>query len=244
MMITLVYIVMLLCLLAVSAKLSLIGFKRSLVYGIALLVFSWLVMPYAITSSRNEIASYLSSHEARQYVAILVTIECAIALAFAFRQWHPTAKDPERESQWHRIKTFLATPLWWIQKYYVSLLVLPTLFFVQTQVIYALPGVDFKVPALLVGVGALLFFPFMSLLFRWALPLRAMREELVLSLSILLCLSALFSTTTEEMLFAPSKATPTPFISYLLALVVFLVFFGVGLIFELRKKYKTSKRHR
>ncbi|MDO4771254.1 hypothetical protein [Porphyromonas sp.] len=243
-MITLVYIVMLLCILAVSAKLSLLDFKTSVVYGILFLIFSWLAMPYAITSSRNEIASYLSSYEARQYVAILVTVECAIAIAFAFRKWHTTAKDPERESRWHKIKTRLATPLWWIQKYYVSLLILPTLFFIQTQVIYALPGVDFKISALIVGVGALLFVPFMSQLFKWTLPLRNMREELVLSLSILLCLSALFSTNTEEMLFAPSQTTSSPFMAYLLALIVFLIFFGVGLLFELRKKYKTSKRHR
>lgn len=235
---------MLLCLLAVSAKLSLIDFKISLIYGGAMVLFSWFVMPYAITSGRNEIALYLSSHQARQYVAILVTLECIIALAFAFRQKWNESHEPARENRYQKVKRILSIPLWWLQKYYVSLLILPTLFYIQTQLIYALPGVDFKLPALMVGGGALLFFPLMGLLFRWALPVRSMREELVLSLSVLLCLSALFSTITEEMLFAPAQHTPTPFLSYLLALLLFLTFFGLGLVYTRRKKYKSNQRNK
>lgn len=239
-MITLVYIVMLLCVLAVSAKLSLLDFKSTAVYGILFALFAWLVMPYVITSSRNEIASYLSSQDARQYVAILVTVECAIALAFAFRAWRTTPVSPI-ESRWSRIKIALSIPLWWLQKHYISLLIFPTLFFIQTQVVYALPGVDFKVPALLVGGGALLFFPVMALLFKYALPSRNMREELVLVLSILLCVTALFSTNTEEIIFAPSQRGQHSFLSYLAALIIFALLFGAGLIFERQKKYKKRR---
>lgn len=243
---TLVYIVMLLCLLAVSAKLSLIGSWRTLIYGALLGLFAWLVMPWAIDSSRNEVASYLASLKARQYVAIWVTIECALVLAFAFRQWS-VSKSPEElrhEGRWASIKLRLMTPLWWLQKYYISLLVLPTLFFIETQVIYALPGVAFELSALLVALGSLLFFPLTALLFRWALPLRGMREELVLSLSILLCISALLSTTSEEILFAPMASSRAPFILYLLALIVFLIFFGAGFFLELRRKYRSARGHR
>lgn len=241
-MITLVYIVMLLCVLAVAAKLSLLDFKQGVVYGLLFALFSWVVMPYAIASGRNEIASYLSSHTARQYVAILVTVECAIALAFAFREWHTLpSSSPSRESLRSRLRIIMAKPLWWFQKHYVSLLILPTLFYIQTQVLYALPGVDFKVPALLVGGGSLLFFPLMAGLFKYALPHRNMREELALVLSVLLCVTALFSTNTEEMLFAPSETAEPEFLSYLTALVAFALLFGIGLIYERRKKYKTRR---
>lgn len=242
-MIILVYIVMLLCVLAVSAKLSLMPLLKGGVYGLLFLVFSWLVMPYAIDSSRNEIQSYLSSYEARQYVAILVTIECAIALAFAFRQWQ-VVTDMSRATRWQQWKSRLSPIFWWVQKYYVSLLVLPTLFFVQTQVIYALPGVDFRLSALIVGVGSLILFPMLGVLFRWVLPLRSMREELSLALSVLLCLSALFSTMTEEMLFAPTKTITTPLSQYILALGVGVLLFAGGWIVELRKRYKLNKANR
>lgn len=236
-MITLVYIVMLLCFLAVIAKLSLLKWQKSLVYGVLFFIFAWLMIPRSINSSMNEVESYLSSATARQYVAILVTMECAIAIAFAFRRWseEPPQKRPTR---WSEMKQQLLLPIWWVQKHYVTLLILPTLFFLQTRLVYALPGVDFRVPALLVGVGSLLLFPLGALLFKWLLPLRSMREELVLILSILLCISALLSTITEVMVFAPSHAVETPYGVYLLALGIFALLFAVGLVRELTKNHK------
>lgn len=234
---------MLFCVLAVMVKLSLIKQKYTLVYGLLFWAFCWAMTPYAIESNRNEVASYLSSLPARQAVAILVTIECAIAITFAFRQWHPD-NEMARKTLYEQMKSKLKLPLIWLEKHYVSLLIFPTLFYCQTQVLYALPGVSFQMPALVVGASAFVLCFGGAGLFRLALPERSMREEMALFLSIMLCVSALFSTVSEKMIFAPVNASTSSIALHLWVFLGLLLLFLVALMYQLfykRYKLRTNK---
>ncbi|MDN4754620.1 hypothetical protein QYZ87_08830 [Porphyromonadaceae bacterium W3.11] len=238
-MIILLYVAMILCFLTIVAKVSLLPWWKGVVIGLILLGFCLLVVPITTQSSRMVIERFLADYQAREYVAILATLECAMAFAFAFRNWH-TDKDNNqgRRTRLQQLRPRLLQPLWWIQKHYVSLLIFPTLFFIQTQVLYALPGANFYIPAIIVGGAAVVLIPLMSWLCREAFPIREHREESLLFLSVALSVLVLISTNHDEILTSrPSYQGESMPREYLLTTTIFLILFIIGFFStRLRKK--------
>lgn len=230
-MVTLIYIAMLVALCSVLLKASLLQWWKGALFGLLLALFAWLMVPVTMQSSRTVVEQFLADPTARQYVAILATAECAIALAFAFRQWNKVrgADTTSRLPWWQRYRHKWLEPLWTFQKHYFTLLIFPTLFFIQTQLVYAMPGVDFRVPAYIVGGAMLLLIPLMAWLLREAIPSRTIREELLLGCSLLLSILVLISTNHDEVLTSrPKYEGATIYGELLLTILLFASIMAVG----------------
>lgn len=238
-MLVLLYVAMFLCFLSVVVKVSLLEWWKSVLLGILLLGFCLLMVPFSVKSSRIFIEGFLTNYEARQYVAILASLECALAFGFAFRNWgkERVTKDV-RATRMQLLRPQLLSPLWWLQKHYVSLLILPTLFFLQTQILYALPGINFYIPAAIIGGGALVLIPLLAWLFKAAFPIRAHREESLLFISVALSVLVLISTNHDEILTTrPEYGTRSSYSEVILTTSIFLTLFILGFLFRrIRRK--------
>ena len=244
-MVTLIYIAMLVALFSALLKASLLEWWKGVLFGVLLALFCWLMIPMTAQSSRMVVESFLSEQKIRQYVAILATVECAIALAFAFRQWRQTDLDmPSLHlTWWQRHRRQWLEPLWAFQKHYFTLLIFPTLFFIQTQLVYAMPGRDFRLPACIVGGGMLLLIPLVGWLLREVLPSRAMREKMLLLSSVLLSLLVLISTNHDEVLTSrPQYERGAIYGQLLLTLLFFFFIMAIGFLLQRRRGEKHHSR--
>lgn len=232
-----VYLTLLLCLPAVIAKLSVLPRWVSGVYGVLLLAFCLLMTDAASTAPRAQILQYTSAPQAREAVAILATVELALVLGYAFREWGHSPHQV-RVSPLRRWLERLLLPVRTLIRYYVTLLVLPTLFFIQVQLCYALPGISFYVPAAIVGGCALIFLPLLTEVLRRCLPVRELREELVLIMSGLLCVCALLSTATDSLLYLPAEQQSTITPEVALTLGATLLLFLFALFVQKNRTYK------
>lgn len=235
---------MFLCFLSIVVKASLLEWWKSVVVGVLLLCFCALMVPYSIQSSRLLIEGFMAHREALQYVAIVATLECAISLGYAFRDWSAsrTSIDINRASNIQLLRSKFLLPIWWIQKHYFSLLILPSLFFLQSQVLYVLPGINFYISAGIVGGVVLLLIPLLSWLCRKALPNRLFRENALLVISIALSIVVLISTNHEEVLFSKSsQITPSMASEFLMTFLLCILLFTIG--FVLKRLYKNGTKN-
>lgn len=233
-----VYLTLLLCLPAVVSKLSLMPRWVRLAYGAVGGLFCLLMTDTASHAPQSQVTLFLSSQTTRQYLAMAVTLELVLLLSYAFRPRRSDVKSvtlplrrPERPAR-RRTRRLLAA----LRKYYVTLLLFPALFVLQVQLLYALPGVDFRLPAAIAGASALLFLPLLSEVIRALLPDEESRESLAVGSSALLCVAALLSTVTDSLLYLPSE-TSSAGASVPLAAVpaVLLLFVGSTLLERLHK---------
>ncbi len=234
-----VYLTLLLCLPAVIAKLSLLSRWVAVVYGAVLLGFCLIMTDVASMAPRAQILQYTSASQAREAVAVLVTVELLMVVAYAFREW--TKRPSPRPVRRHPVRLFLErllAPVHLLLSYYVTLLVFPTLFFIQVQLCYALPGISFWVPSGIVGGCSLVFVPLLAEVLRRSLPARELREELVLMLSTLLCICALLSTTTDSILYRPAEHATGMATEVALTLGVIVLLFIVTLFVQKNRTYK------
>lgn len=227
----LLYISMVLCTFSVILKVSLLERWKSWALGLGLTLFCYLIVPVTASSSRLVVEQFYADHEARQWVAIVATIESILALAYGFRDWR--SKEPIQGSRrW-------VPAMWWGIKHYLSLLIFPTLFFVQTQMLYALPGSSFYLPATIVGVGALLLTPLLSWLLSYLLPDRREREEVCLYTSLTLSVLVLISTNHAAVLTSrPSYSSQLRWAQLLWAGGIIVVLLGIGYISSKINRHK------
>lgn len=209
---------MLLILLGCVFKLSPWKFWQRLIYSLALGAFTWRSVRYAVLQSKTQPADYLQNTSALQTMAILVTIESAVGLAFSLFWLNGSCRQPAR---W-----FHPSRLPWR---YPSLLMFPVVFYLLTQTIFAAVGVGFQTTAGLFAASVAVLLPLLSEGVKRLLPDETSRVEVHLLLLVFVCILGLLSTQNGRMIYAV-KETPVNWQSLALTLAFFLLLAIVGFL--------------
>lgn len=211
---------MLLIGLVASLKLSHAPRWLSVLYALAVGGFVWFTGDLASSQTRASIGGYIEQRELREYIAILVTLESMIFVLFTFVSFR---RNQGQERQWPRLR-------YWVQQtmtFYPPLLVFPTVFYTQTILIFALPGVDFAQVSLGLALVLVAFFIMVPWLMHWLLPEREMRLELLFVSSLFIFILGLITTVDDRLTYAAPEYD-LPWRGLLLALGLFVLCFLVG----------------
>lgn len=224
-------VLMLFVLLACLFKLSLWRWWQQVAYGLLLAAFAAWSVRYAVEQSKTQIADYLQNVDALQTMAILVTIESAVGIAYALA-W--LGGEEARGRGAALVRRLL--------RWYPSLLMFPVVFYLLTQTVFAATGVPFATTAWLFAGGIAVLVPLLSQVVRSLLPDEESRVEIYLLLVVAVCILGLLSTQHGRMVYAAQEA-PIDWPALLLTLSLFLLMALAGYAaYRLRHRYRIGGR--
>lgn len=174
---TVVTLMMLLTVGCFLLKQTFMGVRQILVTAVVVMMFVALMWPFAITQSKTQIASWLSNPQLMLDVAVLLSVDIALEIAFCVTDVdvRTSRKVSRRKRMWFR---FL--------RHFPGLLVFPVFFAVLVWAIFALPGVDFALVGWSLGVALLFVLPLLAYLLRRLVPEEELRLELLFLCNLLL----------------------------------------------------------
>lgn len=203
------------------------------VYALVTAGFIWLTADISSSQTRSGIGAYIEHRELREYIAILVTLESMLIVAFTFLS---LGREGWCKARRFSPKHLLGQAL----VFYPSLLVFPVLLYAQTNLFFALPGVAFETISLSFALGMFLFFAFTPRFVRFLLPEREMRLEILFLCSLIVFILGLITTVDDRLIYhAPEY--PFPWRGLVLVLGVFALCFTIGFFFPRIKRLITKR---
>ena len=187
---------------------------QAAIFGLICGVFVIWACQYAILQSKTQLSDYLKNSRIMQDSAVLITIESAICFAFCFAAL--------REMFGKKAKRWIQ-PLYW----YPSLLIFPVLFYLLTQIIFAMPGTDFTTISYLLAGGVFIGLPAFSYLIRYLYPEKELRLEVYFLVSLFVCIIGLITTVNGNVTYAAVEE-PLNIRALLLSLGLFGITFIIG----------------
>ncbi|WP_251620934.1 hypothetical protein [Odoribacter lunatus] len=158
------------------------GVWLAAVAGAVFVVLTW---PYAIEQSKTQIADWLSDSALMLDIAVVLTVEVALQMAFCLLTVHTMNVSP------------LGKRVWWAWKvlyWFPGILIFPVLFFSLTQLIFALPGISFQQVAWGFGGVVLVVVPAGRWLVKWLVPEEDLRLELLFLTNALVAILGVIAT--------------------------------------------------
>ena len=213
-----IQILMLFILINCILKLSFWKPWQTVIFGIVCALFIIWTCQFAILQSKTQLSDYLRNTRVMQDSAVLITIESAIYFAFCFAAL--------REMFGKKTKKWVQ-PLYW----YPGLLIFPVLFYLLTQIIFAMPGTDFNTISYLLGGGVLIGLPALSYLVKYLYPEKELRLEVHFLVSLFVCTIGLITTVNGNVTYAAVEE-PLNIKALLLSLLLFVVTFSAGFIWN------------
>lgn len=202
-------------------KLSFWKLWQAALFGIVCGVFIIGTCQYAILQSKTQIADYLHHPAAMQDMAVIITIESVICFAYCIAVLRGWFGQQEKAG---------VKPLKW----YPSLLLFPVLFYLQTELIFTFPGVDFSTLSFGFAAVTVLIIPLLSYFFRYLLPEKGLRLEVHFLVSLFVAILGLLTTVNGNVTYQAVEA-PT---NWEALGVSFGFFVGLFLIGAVWNKYK------
>ncbi|NLZ73055.1 MAG: hypothetical protein GX905_04465 [Bacteroidales bacterium] len=173
-------------------KLSFWKLWQIVLFSLICALFVVWVCQFSILQSKTQLTDYLNNVIIMQNAAVLITLESAICFGFCFAAL--------REMFGRKIKRWIA-PLYW----YPGLLIFPVLFYGLTQLIFALPGTDFKSISYFLAVGVFVGLPALSYLMKYLYPEKELRLEVHFLVSLFVCIIGLITTVNGNVTYAAVK---------------------------------------
>ncbi len=206
-------------------KLSFWKFWQVAIAVAIIAAFVWFTYPFAIKLSKPELTMMLQNPNVMQNIAVIITLESVIFFAFSFASL--------RQFFGKKVKPYLMLPL----HFYPGLLLFPTSFFILGQLIFSFPGTDFGFIAKLTAGGIALIVLLVTVLFKYLLPEKDFRLELLFITNLFTCIIGLISTVNGNTVY---KAVQQPLnaTALLIALGGGLLIFAIGFIINRYRKLK------
>ena len=217
-----VQILMLFIVVGTAVRLSFERVWVSLLFGLVAAAFVYLTYPLAIEQTKTGLAGYIADRSLREYAAIFISLEVALLIGYSFSRL---------ELPHTRRARLIALGL----RLYPGLLIFPVLFYLQSTLIFALPGVDFGIVSLLLALGSLLLLVGLGYLMRYLLP----EEELRLEVYFVFILGIIASV--EETIRTAPTESPIEWRGLVLTLGVAGVCFVLGAFAQRIKQYLKHK---
>lgn len=209
-------------------KLSFWQWWQAALFGAVCAAFIVLTCPYAANQSKTQLADYLSNSRILQDMAVLITAESAICFGFCFIALREI---------WGRKVKYLGAFLRW----YPGLLIFPALFYLQTQLFFGLPGVDFNVISYAMAGGVFLLLPLLAKAMRYLLEEKELRLEVFFLVSLFICIIGLISTVNGNVTYAATKE-PLNVKAIALSTLLFAASFVIGFLWNKYKWILTDKK--
>lgn len=194
-----------------------------------LVAFLWGSYDFASEQSQTTLSQWLASPKILSNMAVLVTIESAIGLLFAFI----ALRDYYQNRQSKALRVLLAFP---------GLLLFPCLIYVLAQAFFFFSGADFAMTTL---YACLALFALMLLGTKGLtilLPEKDLRLEVHLLISILIILLGLTATASTQIIYIP-KSEPIDFVLLGKVFLFFLSLFALGFATSKAYWYLKGKRN-
>jgi len=182
---------------------------------------------WATMQSKTQLADFLANPAAMQDAAVLVTVDAALLFAFCLAELFPRRAEGGRR--------------WWrpLLKWYPGLLLFPALFYLETQLIFAMSGVDFTAISYALAAGIAAAIPTLGWLLGRVVREREQRLELMILVGLFVCVMGLVATVNGNVTYtAVSGATDMRAIA--MAAGTFAALFAAGLAWN-KLKWKIVK---
>ena len=222
---TVVLILVFLIALAFLLKQSFWDIKGTAIFSLVAAAFIYLSYTYAIEQSKNQIETWLSNRSLMLDTSVLLTIEVALFLAYAFLEVHIANVKRTKKSM---------RASWFFLRYFPGLLIFPIMFFGLTQIIFSLPGTSFKTVAL---VSALSIVPIILVgryLMIMLIPEKELRLEMFFLTSTFVAILGIIATVNGSTVTVANN--DIDFIALGGTLALFALGALVGYIYSKRKK--------
>lgn len=223
-----IYALIVFILLASVFKLSLWGWAPRVVFSAIVAAFVLWSKQFAVLQSKTQIADYLQNTEALQNMAVVVTLDSVFFLAYVFCHFQDSMEPPRRR--------------WWhlVLQWYPGLLVFPVVFYLFTQTLFVMVGVDFGTSATVFALLSLVGLPLLAEGAKWLLPEKDGRMEMLLLLTCFICVLGLLSTESGKMVYKVQES-PVDWRMIAASLGIFALLFGLGMAFD-RLKFRLKKK--
>nr|WP_314439630.1 hypothetical protein [uncultured Porphyromonas sp.] len=222
----LVQILMLFVVLATALRLSFSSRGYALVYALLLGGFVYLSSPYAIEQTKTGLAAYIADRSLREYAAIFISLEVALFVGYSFSRL-----ERPRSRRGQLLALALAA--------YPGLLLFPVLFYLQSTLLFALPGVSFSLLAFLLAVASALAVYSLGRALRWLVPEEELRLEVFFLVQLFTFILGIIASVDETVRTAPSS--PIAWRGLALSAGIAALCFGLGYLIP---RIKQSLRHK
>lgn len=209
-------------------KLSFWKWWQTAIFGLLCAVFVVFSCHFAVLQSKTQSVDYLNNQSAMQDIAVLITMESVICFAFGF-----IALLGNQNKKWQLVGKILYG--------YPSLLLFPVLFYLLTQLIYALPGTGFTSISYLLAASVLVGIPLASWAIKYLCPEKEFRLEIYFLVSLFVCIIGLITTVNGNVTYAAAKE-PLNWKAIAVSGGLFLITFLFGLIWNKIKWSIFSKK--
>lgn len=157
---------------------------RAAVY-LVLSLFVGLSLKYAINQSKTQIDIWINDPELMLDMAVLLTADVFLQISFCVL----SAKKLSGEHI-SKTNTIFLTVTQWIP----GILIFPVLLALLVEVIFAFPGMSFRTIAWTLASAVFLIGVFLSGIFKWILPEKDLRLELIFMINALIALLGVIAT--------------------------------------------------
>ena len=144
--------------------------------------FMW---PYAIEQSKSQISLWLADSSLMLDIAVVLTLEVAIQMAFCILSAHITTSE--------KVKP-ITIWAYRILRWFPGVLIFPVLFSLLVSAIFALPGVSFSFVAWTVAAMVFVAIILGCRAVRWLLPEKEIRLELLFLANALIAILGVIAT--------------------------------------------------
>ena len=148
-------------------------------------LFVGLMWPYAIEQSKSQISLWLADSSLMLDIAVVLTLEVAIQMAFCILSAHITTSE--------KVKP-ITIWAYRILRWFPGVLIFPVLFSLLVSAIFALPGVAFSFVAWTVAAIVFVAIILDSRAVRWLLPEKEIRLELLFLANALIAILGVIAT--------------------------------------------------
>lgn len=190
--------------------------------------FVYAMQPVAIMQSKTQLMDALHNPALMQDIALILSLEVVLELAFcllATRYYTHDELRPRTRWVFHALRFF------------PGILIFPVLFVVLTNVIFALPGWNFRVTAILVALAVILVVAIGVLVVRRLLPEKSLRLELLFIGNVMVALLGIVATVNGRT--AVEGTDKVNWLAMAGILVIIIVFTLIGMAyyrFKLKRK--------
>ncbi|MDR3267985.1 MAG: hypothetical protein LBT83_02820 [Tannerella sp.] len=211
-------------------KISFWKLWQAALFGVLCAVFVVATCRFAILQSKTQLADFLRDVRVMQDAAVLLTIESILCIAFCFamlRDGFDRGKRRKRLTALHC---------------YPGLLLFPALFYVETQLVFAMPGVNFTSLSSALALALCIGIPSSACLAKRLYPERELRLEVHFLVGLFICITGLITTVNGNVtctaMEAPLNVKALLSAVSLFVLAFFSGYFGNKLKWLVRQKKK------
>lgn len=198
-------------------KLSFWKWWQTVLFSAVCAIFVIVSCQWAVLQSKTQLDDYLSSPEVMQNMAVLITLESMLHVAFCFVALRA-------------IQTEIRRRLWGeFLHAYPGLLLFPVLFYLLTQLIFAFPGTDFTQLSYVLAAAVAVTIPLLSRAVRYFYPETELRLEVHFLVSLCVCVIGLITTVNGHVTYAAMEE-PLNVKVLILSVCLFLIAFVAGIV--------------